>query len=199
MILTSSPCLKGRGFPQLTMGGSCFNGYRLQPFRVHRSYAPSAGIECRESLGQHVLRRIGVPVMADSARRTDPFSHIEREFLQDVPAGATGLGGGIPAINLDEETPVPLRLVFQFPLITSVVLGVSYRLPVRCSQKRFQTQINSHDFLGRGKRGDRLLYQDGDEVVPDLVPGDGHAARLACIGERSTPYDGERLPLFRKG
>src|SRR5437879_2082705 len=57
----------------------------------------------REPLGQNVVCRIDIPVMADAALGADPFTHIKREVLHNMLTIMTHFTGGIPTVN--KEAP----------------------------------------------------------------------------------------------
>ncbi len=51
--------------------------------------------------------------MPDATLWADPFAHIKREVFHDLLAIMTGFTGGIPTIDFDEGSSVPLALVVQ--------------------------------------------------------------------------------------
>jgi hypothetical protein len=67
--------------------------------------------------------------MADAARGANPLTDIKGKGFKNMLTGATGLGGRIPAINLDEGSSVPFGLILHwrvnFPQPTSLILFAS--------------------------------------------------------------------------
>ncbi len=51
--------------------------------------------------------------MADATFWADPFAHIKREVFHDMLAIMAGFTGGIPPIDFDEGSSIPLALILQ--------------------------------------------------------------------------------------
>lgn len=81
------------------------------------------------------------------ATRTRPFSVRQRESFVDVVAHMAGLGGRIPAVDLNDLSSIPSCLVFDLPH-QFVEAHVRYRLrqpPVR--HHPLDVQVFQHDHL----------------------------------------------------
>ncbi|MCP2344778.1 hypothetical protein HD595_000900 [Nonomuraea roseoviolacea subsp. carminata] len=106
--MTFSPCLEARD-----------SHLRRSGFLLHRRPHPGGpGVSDVTSAGSHgktcrqdVLRGVEVPVVPGAAGRALPRPDAERKPLKQVPAGRAGLGAGQPAVDHDQVTPVPGRLV----------------------------------------------------------------------------------------
>src|SRR6266568_6151478 len=107
-----SPWLKPRGFFLSQGSASCFSGNRLSNSRPHRSSIASTGLD-GEPLRQNVERGIGVTIVNRAACRTHPFPYVQGKRVKDVLACMTGLGRGVPLIDLDQGTSVPPGFVAQ--------------------------------------------------------------------------------------
>ncbi len=145
-----SPCLKGRGFSSSRTRVSCFNGSRPTNTGPNRSYAPSTGRH-REPLGQNVSCSIDIPVMADATFRADPRTYIKREVFHDMLAVMTRFAGGIPPIDFDEGSSVPLALVVQL---------ANKLTPSDITDRFCQAVIFDHVFDGQTLHADHLVFVD---------------------------------------
>src|SRR5579859_439802 len=103
---------KARGFPSSRTGFPASLGVACPSFCPNRSYTACTGRH-REPLGQDVSTCIDIPVMPDTALWADPFTHVKWEVFYHMFAVMTGFTGGIPAINFDEGSSIPLAFVFQ--------------------------------------------------------------------------------------
>src|SRR5258705_4524062 len=81
-------------------------------FRPSGPYTASTGRH-REPLGQNVVCRVAIPVVPDTTLWTDPLTYIKGEVFHNMLAVMTGFAGGIPPINFDEGSSVPLAFVLQ--------------------------------------------------------------------------------------
>ncbi len=94
------------------MGVSCFTGNRLLSLRPNRSSVASTGRN-REPLGQNVFRSVAIPVVPDATLGADPLAYIKWEVFDHMLAVMTRFTGGIPTVNYDEGSRVPLAFVLQ--------------------------------------------------------------------------------------
>src|SRR5690606_31295267 len=80
-----------------------------------RSDVTSAGVLCLRQPGgdKDVLRGIDVPIMSGTAVGARPMTCPEGQRGEQVPARATGLGAGIPAVDHRDTTASQLGLVFE--------------------------------------------------------------------------------------
>src|SRR5712691_3921911 len=87
---------------------------RRARFGFHRtwSYSLSTGRH-RKPCGQHIFRSIDITVMLDAALGTCPGTHIKRQGVKNMTTVETALRGGIPLVNLDERSPIPLCFIFE--------------------------------------------------------------------------------------
>src|SRR6266852_1007675 len=141
---------KGRSFPSSRMGFPASLGVACPSFCPSGSYTPSTG-RCREPLGQNVEARVAIPVMPDSALWTDPFTYIQREVFHDMLALMTGFTGGIPPIDFDEGSSVPLALVVQL---------ANKLTPSDITDRFCQAVIFDHVFDGQTLHADHLVFVD---------------------------------------
>jgi hypothetical protein len=67
--------------------------------------------------------------MGDPTLRADPVPDIQRKGVKKMPTGMTAFGGGIPLVNLDEGSPIPLGFVLQLAefLFEGGILGSSLK------------------------------------------------------------------------
>src|SRR5215472_9020211 len=70
---------------------------------------PGYGKTCRKD----VLGRVDVPVVSGAAGRARPAPGGQAEFREQVPARRAGLRAGVPPVDHDQATAVPLALVLE--------------------------------------------------------------------------------------
>jgi len=163
--VTSTPCLKGRGFPSSRMGFPASLGVACPSFCPSGSSTPSTG-RCREPLGQNVSCSVDIPVMADATLWADPFTHIQWEVLHDMLAIMTGFRRRIPAIDFDEGSSVPLALVVHL---------ANKLTPSHITDSFCQTVILDHVLDGQTLHADHLV--NARRCVSTVCAGnhdDGH-------------------------
>jgi hypothetical protein len=83
--------------------------HRLVPGRSHSG---STGCD-RPPGGQDVTGRIDVPIMAYPTSGASPLANVQRQPVEQVPTGATGLTRWIPSVNHNHTAAIPVNLVLQ--------------------------------------------------------------------------------------
>ena len=69
--------------------------------------------EDRQTRRQNIGCGINVPVVVDSAFRAVPLPGIQAQHFENMPTGRTAFAAGIPLVDLNKGTSVPVGLVFQ--------------------------------------------------------------------------------------
>src|SRR3989440_4313123 len=108
------PMGKPRGRPPSRVGFPASRRRAWLSFRPPRSYGLSTGSHgkpCR----QNVLRCVDITIMGYATLRACPVTNIKRQGVENMPTIETALRGGIPLINLDKGTSIPLSFVFELP------------------------------------------------------------------------------------
>src|SRR6266568_2235650 len=105
---------KPRGRPPSRVGFPASRRRAWLSFRPPRSYGLSTGSHgkpCR----QNVLRCVDITIMGYATLGACPVTNIKRQGVENMPTIETALRGGIPLINFDKGTSIPLSFVFELP------------------------------------------------------------------------------------
>src|SRR6266568_3804697 len=105
---------KPRGRPPSRVGFPASRRRAWLSFRPPRSYGLSTGSHgkpCR----QNVLCSIDITIMGYATLGACPVTNIKRQGVENMPTIETALRGGIPLINLDKGTSIPLSFVCELP------------------------------------------------------------------------------------
>src|ERR1700730_15808016 len=105
---------KPRGYPPSRVGFPTSRRCACASFRPSRSDHLSTGRSC-ESHSQNVLCSIDITVMSYATFGTCPMTNIKRKRVENMTTSETALRGGIPLVNLDERSPIPLSFVCELP------------------------------------------------------------------------------------
>lgn len=107
------PTALAGGFPQSLAGFPASLRLAGVGFHRPRSYGLSTGIEDREPHGPYIFCRIHISVMMHVTFWTCPLAYVERERFEDISTIETSLTGGIPLINGNQISTVPVCFVFE--------------------------------------------------------------------------------------
>src|SRR5450759_3445517 len=69
----------------------------------------------RTSCGKDISGSIDVAIMDDLAFGAGPDTNIQRKGFQDMPTVKAAFGGGVPFVNLDQGSSIPLCFILQLP------------------------------------------------------------------------------------
>src|SRR3989440_1327719 len=108
------PIGKPRGLPLSRVGFPASRRRAWLSFRSPRSYGLSTGSHgkpCR----QNVLSCIDITIMGYATFGACPVTNIKPQGVEHMPTIETALRGGIPLINLDKDTSIPLCFVCELP------------------------------------------------------------------------------------
>ena len=115
---------------------------------------------------QYVSRRVDVAVVVRIARRADPYRHRQRQGVEPVPAGRTGLARRVEPADLDEGAPALGALVLKQPReFTERGIRHGFR-QMMVSHHALRIQVlHAQDLV--------LIREHGSDLVQGIGPGIG--------------------------
>ncbi len=127
----------------------------------------------RQPGGKNITRRVHVPIVFHSTRRTCPTAHRQRQFRQRMTATRTAFAARIPAVNTHNLPAVPSAFVFQ--------LANEFR-PALIANRFRQTPVFLHVRNAQRLDGDHLVlaYPSGGQLMQKILPHIGNAGMNPC-------------------
>ena len=103
---------KARGFLESPLGFPASSSLAWCGFHRSMSYGLSTGID-REPHGKDSVCCVDIAVMMDATFRAVPLTDIKWEGVEEMTTLETAFTGGIPLVNFDQASTIPVGLVFE--------------------------------------------------------------------------------------